>query len=317
MPTPTHPTKKPGLLKTVAKLARSQIRRYPAHVLDSLKGKPRAHGGEVVRTVAERTSVAASSSGPITLPESPLAAAWLGHASVLLRLGATTILTDPVFAPRVGVRVGKRVVGVARLTPAPVLAPVPPDLILISHAHFDHLDRPTLRALANKQTTIVVPTGTRRLIPKGFGEVISMDWEEERTVRGITIRTIRPKHWGARTLWDRHRRYHSYHLCESGGSSIFFAGDTALTPVFKDIKADLAIFGIGAYDPWVHAHATPEQVWEMFCQMKSSHLMPIHHSTFPLGDEHPDEPLMRLLAVAGRKAGRIVGRGMGEVWARE
>ena len=96
-----------------------------------------------------------------------------------------------------------------------------------------------------------------------------------------------------------------------------------MTDAFDRVGAvDLAVFGIGAYEPWEHAHANPEEVWSMFSAIDRaapgrSRLLPIHHSTFELGAEHIDEPMERLLAAAGPDAGRIVGRDMGELWSAE
>ncbi len=288
----------------LAKAARSQMRRYPRHMAESF----RATISSAVLTISEVTISEQAGNEP-----DELTAVWLGHATVRLRIAGVTILTDPVFAQRIGMRIGKHIVGVSRTSPVPALPPQPLDYILISHAHFDHLDVPTLRGLVSEKTVVIVPKGVSRLIPRGFGRIIALDWRERVQLDGLSITALKPKHWGARTLWDRHRRYHGY-LIESKDRSVLFAGDTALTDAFDGIRADLAIFGIGAYDPWIRAHATPEQVWEMFCAMKADSLLPIHHSTFPLGDEHPDEPLARLLTAAGDEAGRVIGRAVGEHW---
>ncbi len=77
---------------------------------------------------------------------------------------------------------------------------------------------------------------------------------------------------------------------------------------------DLAVFGIGAYEPWIHAHANPEQVWRMFEQTGARHLLPVHHSTFELGEEHPDEPLDRLIDAAGKAAEQIIRCDPGQLW---
>lgn len=314
-----------SLARTLAAAARSTLRRYPSHFAESLREKRArdASGGSVPAVAPPPVPV-------IEVPPMPLAArlaaAWMGHASVLLRLGGQrgiTILTDPVFSDRIGMRVGSRTVGVRRMAPAPVLTPQPIDIVLISHAHFDHLDRPTLERLASPDTIVVTAKGTRRLIPLApgrsrsrsprFARVIELDWHESVDIRGITITAYKPRHWGARTLLDRHRGYNAYVL-ETKRERVLFAGDTAFTRAFDRIAADLAIFGIGAYDPWEHAHATPEQVWEMFTSMRASVLLPMHHSTFQLGDDLPGESMHRLLAAAGpHNAARVLRLPPGEV----
>lgn len=287
-------------------MARSGLRRYPRELLRSLLGQ----------------------NHPASEPDIPvdpqmarqeLASVWLGHATVLLRFGGLWILTDPVLSARIGIRIGNRVFGVGRMQPNVLeVDHLPPiDLVLISHAHFDHLDRQTLRKLVNGQTRVVTATRTRRLIPRGFGSVEELPWESRTTYRGVGIRAIRPEHWGARSALDRRRGYNSYVL-DGGGRRVLFAGDTAFTQAFDDLgQIDLAIFGIGAYEPWEHQHATPEQVWKMFVASGARHLMPVHHSTFPLSDEPVDEPMARLLAAAGDEAGRIVGSRAGEMWCSE
>jgi L-ascorbate metabolism protein UlaG (beta-lactamase superfamily) len=195
-----------------------------------------------------------------------------------------------------------------------------PDLVLISHAHFDHLDKPTLRRIADEKTTVVTARRTSRLIPRGFGNVIELDWDQSLTFRGLHLSAIRPEHWGARTALDRRRGFNSYILREGSPSGhargVLMAGDTAYTDAFNKVSnLALAIMGIGAYEPWAHAHATPEETWDMFRASGAERLLPIHHSTFPLGDEQMDEPMQRLLTAAGDDAHRVIRAGMGDVWA--
>lgn len=251
----------------------------------------------------------------------PLGAVWLGHATTLLRLGRRWILTDPVFSARIGMRVGPFTLGLPRLAPAVDPRSLPPiDVVLISHAHFDHLDRPSLRTLATLnpgRTRVVTAAGTRSLIPAGFADVTELPWDQSIEMLGVTLRAIKPRHWGARTVWDRHRGYNSY-LLSTPEASILYAGDTALCESYDHLArvggVDLSIFGIGAYDPWIENHASPEQVWQMHSGAMGRRLMPIHHSTFELSDEPLDEPMKRLLAVAGAHRDRIVAHELGMMY---
>lgn len=324
-----------GFLRRAAAATRSGLRRYPKHIARSIRRKEHRHedhaagkaagdgasadggvGGGAEGTAPSAGSRSAHSSARFVwprLPQEPLAASWLGHATALLRVGDLTVLTDPVLSGRIGPRVAGRTVGVHRLMRAPFGVPPPIDVILISHAHFDHLDRPTLRRLLSPRTTVITARHTGRLIPGGFGDVIEIDWGQELTHRGVTFAALRPEHWGARAAWDRHRGYNAY-LVKTSRQSALFAGDTAITDAFKGLKPDLAVFGIGAYSPWRHMHATPEEVWDMFLASQARWLMPIHHSTFELSDEHMDEPMQRLLAAAGEQETRVVARMPGEVW---
>jgi L-ascorbate metabolism protein UlaG (beta-lactamase superfamily) len=246
-----------------------------------------------------------------------LAAAWLGHASVLARLGEANVLVDPVFSDRIGMRVGKATMGPRRLGPLSITADELPkiDLLLITHAHFDHLDKPTLRRLVRPDTVVVTACRTRRLIPRGYGAVVELAAGQKARVDGLRITAIKPAHWGARKLVDWRRGYNGY-LVESPQGSILFAGDTAYTEAFAGIgPLDLAVFGIGSYDPWECLHATPEQVWSMFQGTGATQLLPIHHSTFQLSDEPIEEPMQRLLRAADGELGRVVQVAPFELWA--
>jgi L-ascorbate metabolism protein UlaG (beta-lactamase superfamily) len=248
-----------------------------------------------------------------------LAAAWLGHATVLLRVGGMTILTDPVLSNRVGVGLGLITGGPKRLiAPALTVRELPRiDLILISHAHFDHLDRPTLARLP-KRIPVVTAHHTRDLISDlGFRRVSELAWGESvKLAGGLRVSAHPVAHWGARTFYDNHRGFNAY-VIEAGGRRVLYGGDSAYHEGFKALgKVDLAVIGIGAYDPWVAAHATPEQAWEMAGHCGADFLLPMHHSTFRLSHEPPHEPMERMLAVAGAEADRVVVREVGGQWAR-
>jgi L-ascorbate metabolism protein UlaG (beta-lactamase superfamily) len=291
-------------VKQTAAVARSSVRRYSREFINGFKRD--TPGGEEWATELDHAA-----------HDGPLVAAWLGHATVLLRLGDKWILTDPVFSQRVGVRVGPLTFGVGRLLPAidPALLP-PIDLVLVSHAHFDHLDRPSLRQLISDKTLLVTAASTKRLIPPGFKSIQELSWDQTLRINGLSIRALQPNHWGARTAWDRHRGFNSY-VIETAHHRVLFAGDTAITDTYACLNrsgVDLSIFGIGAYNPWIRAHANPEQVWQMNCDAAGHWLMPIHHSTFKLSDEPMEEPLERLLAAASHEESRIVARELGQLW---
>lgn len=292
---------------------RQRWRRVRATIQSRLRRYPR----ELLHALLERQTTA--SAGVDTLDHiarHPFAVAWLGHGSVLARLGTTNILVDPVFSDRIGVRLGRKIFGVKRLGHAPITPEGLPviDLVLVTHAHFDHLDKPSLRRLARSGTTVVTAPGTRRLIPRGFGAVIELPVGRTLTIHGTQIQALRPNHSGARSLIDRHRQFNSYVLTAAAGRMLF-VGDTAYTDAFRDIgRVDVAAFGIGAYAPREHAHATPEQVWRMCMQARIRRLLPVHHSTFELSDEPLGEPMRRLLAAAGDQAARIIQTAPGELW---
>jgi L-ascorbate metabolism protein UlaG (beta-lactamase superfamily) len=248
--------------------------------------------------------------------ERELAAAWIGHATVLLRIGGKTVLTDPVLSHRVGISLGLATGGPRRLVaPALRLAQLPRiDLVLISHAHFDHLDRPTLARLP-RSTPIVTAAHTRDLIDDlGFSDVTELQWGEQRRLGDLVVKAWQVQHWGARTFHDHHRHACAFVL-EAGGRRVLFGGDSAGGRHFRDVgRTDLAILGIGAYDPYVQGHATPEQAWQMAEDVRADHVLPMHHSTFRLSREPVAQPMERLLQAAGHDAARIVASGVGDEW---
>lgn len=281
---------------------RSALRRYPPEIVNSLLS-PRTSDPKPLRDLLEELA-----------PEG-LAVCWLGHGSVVIEAGGLSFCVDPVLSERIGPRVGKKTVGLRRLCPLPIdprsLRGV--DAIMISHAHFDHLDRPTLQTLADTRTTVFVPPRCRRLIPPGFKEVIEVAPEETISFNSATIETIAPRHWGARTFFDRRRGSLAY-IVRQDEFGVLFTGDTAETEAFNDVDdIDLAVFGIGAYDPWEHMHATPEQVWRMFTRTGARYLLPVHHSTFELSDEPLNEPMNRLVKACEGEDGRIIQEKQGEV----
>jgi L-ascorbate metabolism protein UlaG (beta-lactamase superfamily) len=244
--------------------------------------------------------------------------AWLGHATVLMNFYGTWLLTDPVLRSRVGVNVARLMTfGPRRIVrPALNVRELPPlDGVLVSHAHMDHCDLPTLRSLP-RAAHAVVQRGNRDLVRR-FRQVSDLAWGEAVEVKGVRIEAIEVNHWGARRLTDRHRGYGGF-LMTKNGRAVVFGGDTAYTRAFARLrprlKIDLAILPIGAYDPYIHAHANPEQSWAMSREMDASFILPMHHSTFRLSREPDAEPIERLLAAAGDERWRIAWREPGETW---
>ena len=247
-----------------------------------------------------------------------LHAAWIGHTTVFMRVDGFAIVTDPVFSTSIGIRIGPLTLGMKRLVaPAvPVLELPVPDLILISHAHMDHLDRPSLRKLENQGTTVITATRTSDLLRVSrYRAVHELGWGESRQVGPANVRAFEVKHWGARRPGDVPRGYNGY-LIELGGRRIVFGGDTAYTDLFQKVRSskpvDLAIMPIGAYDPWIHAHCNPEQALAMANHAGAEFILPVHHRTFKLSREPYGEPIERLLKACGAAQGRVPIREIGD-----
>jgi L-ascorbate metabolism protein UlaG (beta-lactamase superfamily) len=237
---------------------------------------------------------------------------------VLLKIDGFTVLTDPVFSTRIGIGLGPVTVGLKRLV-APALGCVElpkVDLILLSHAHMDHFDLPSLRRLQNRGTTVVTAAKTSDLLRVNrYGSVRELGWGERTSVGPLDVRAFQVNHWGARMRNDTYRGYNGYTL-EAGRYRLLFGGDTAATTAFRSLRKsrpfDLGIMPVGAYDPWIRAHCTPEQAWQMANDAGVEAFLPVHHQTFALGREPYLEPIERLQAAAGRNADRVAVRRIGE-----
>jgi L-ascorbate metabolism protein UlaG (beta-lactamase superfamily) len=255
---------------------------------------------------------------PRDWPERGLHAAWLGHSTVLLKIDGTTILTDPVFSTRAGIRMGPVTIGIKRIVaPALEIPALPPiDVVLLSHAHMDHFDLPSLRRLANRGTTVITAARTSDLLcVRRYGAVRELGWGATLRAGSLNVRAFQVSHWGARLRSDTYRGYNGYTI-EAGRYRVLFGGDTALTPVFRTLRTsrlfDLAIMPVGAYNPWIHAHCTPEQAWQMAQDAGFDHFLPVHHQTFRLSREPYTEPIERVYATAGRHTDRIAVSAVGQ-----
>jgi L-ascorbate metabolism protein UlaG (beta-lactamase superfamily) len=250
-------------------------------------------------------------------PSSGLHAAWIGHSTVFLSLDGFTILTDPVFGSRVGINFGPVTLGLKRLIdPAVPLQEIPrPDLVLLSHAHMDHFDLPSLRRLENQGTTVITAASTSDLLrAHRYGAVHELKWNERVQVGAANVQAIRVNHWGARMQSDTHRGYNGY-LIDTGKRRVLFGGDTAYTDAFRQLRSakpiNLAIMPIGAYDPWIRMHCNPEQALEMADHAGAECVLGVHHQTFRLSSEPRGEPMERLVQAAGSAEDRIVVREIG------
>jgi len=241
---------------------------------------------------------------PNNWPDDRVTAAWLGHATVLVNFCGVNILADPVLFNRCGIRLPPLTIGPKRYIASALSADELPriDLVLLSHAHFDHLDLRSLRAVT-REAVVVTARRTADIFGRiPFREVIELDWDESReveTVRGrVTIAAFQLRHWGARMQHDDYRRYNAY-VFERNGKRLGYLGDTARTPAHhlgSRGPIDLLFVPIGAYEPWIHAHCTPEEAVAMADEAGAHYLLPIHHQTFKLSWEPMEEPIERFTA---------------------
>ncbi len=273
---------------------------------------------EVSNDYARQVVPPALRPNPELWPNVGLHAAWLGHSTVLLKIDGFTILTDPVFSTRIGLSLGPLTLGIKRLVeialPPQALPPV--DLVLLSHAHMDHFDLPSLRRLENPQTQIVTASQTSDLLRvRRYARVHELRWNESVELGPARITAFEVAHWGARMRGDIYRGYNGY-LIEVGKTRVVFGGDTALTDSFKRLRTvrrvDLAIMPVGAYDPWIRVHCNPEQAWQMANDAGAEFVLPVHHQTFHLSREPSLEPIERILRAAGSAPERVALQSIGQ-----
>jgi L-ascorbate metabolism protein UlaG (beta-lactamase superfamily) len=242
---------------------------------------------------------------PESWNSSRITAAWLGHSTVLMNFYGMTILTDPVLGKRAGADTMVGTIGAKRLiAPALKVRQLPQiDLVLLSHAHMDHLDLATLRALPGTPRVVTAHNTADLLESTHLKQPKSLKWGESACVsteHGVaTVSAFEVKHWGARWKVDKYRGYNGY-VVEREGKKLIFGGDTAWTESFRSLRGkepyELAIMPIGAYQPWVCSHCTPEQAVRMANDAGAKYFLPIHTKTFPLGREGVVEPMERLQA---------------------
>lgn len=260
---------------------------------------------------------------PLRWSNDTVTAAWLGHSTVLINFFGINILTDPVLFARVGIRLPGFTIGPKRfIAPALTVRQLPPiHLILLSHAHFDHIDTRTLSCFG-QDTQVVTALRTRDLLRwTRLRKITEVGWNEAHRVATaageLLVRAFRVEHWGARMQYDNYRGYNGY-IIEREGRRVIFAGDTALTSSFADLHDDrpydLAIMGIGAYEPWIRTHCTPEEAIAMAKAAGARFIMPVHHQTFKLSFEPFREPIKRFTAALADEPERVALGAIGETF---
>ena len=236
---------------------------------------------------------------------------WMGHATFLVRLGGVNILTDPFFSNYASPIQG---LGPKRFVP-PGLAieQLPPiDIILVSHNHYDHLDKPALKKISNKKSIqVVVPLGLAVFFKRlGFQHIHELDWHESCVIKSLTIRALPAMHFSRRGLFDYNKTLWASFSIESPGQKLFFSGDTAYGEFFKQLGKDYGPFdyglmAIGAYQPreiMSRVHVTPEEAVKIAEDLKVKTIVGMHWGTIMLTTEPPFEPPVLLRKYASEAA---------------
>jgi L-ascorbate metabolism protein UlaG (beta-lactamase superfamily) len=272
--------------------------------------------------VASEIQKPAAKPTPMAWSDSKITASWLGHSTVLINFFGLNVITDPVLHSRVGANIGVGTVGPKRrVAPALTVKELPEiDLVLLSHAHLDHLDTATLNQIKGAQSVSAYRTSDL-LDGTDFSKKAELNWGQKTlvtTAHGeIEVEAFEVKHWGARWRHDTYRGYNGY-ILRRGGKAIIFGGDTALCDSFAGLKAkgpfELACMPIGAYQPYIWSHCNPEQAVGMANAAGAKFILPMHHTTFRLGRETYTEPLERFEAALANEPERIALRHAGETF---
>ena len=264
---------------------------------------------------------AAQKPAPSSWSDNAITLAWLGHATVLINFYGVRIITDPVLFSRIGVDIGPGTIGPLRLVQCALTPDELPDLdlVLVSHAHFDHLDTPSLGAVRGLPAVVMAASTSDLLPSRSYSSVTELRWNESTTITtrhgDVVVRAIEVKHWGARLQRDTYRGYNGY-IVEREGRRLLIGGDTAATPLFADHRRygpfDAAVMPVGAYDPWIRNHCTPEQAVAMADAAGARLFVPVHHQSFQLSREPFFEPIERTQTALAAEKDRLALRETGE-----
>lgn len=224
---------------------------------------------------------------------------FVGHSTVLLRLGPLIVITDPNFSRRIWTlrrrdEPGMRPEDIHRL-----------DVILISHGHYDHLDMRSLKRLPPGAVAIVPPGLDKFPRKAGITDVRTLRWWEETEVKGASITAVPAAHFPGRSPLTPRSLFQGYVV--QADRTVYYAGDTGLFEAMVEIgrrfSPDLALLPIGAYNPWARYghHMSPEDAIEALKRVRARHLVPIHWGAFKLSLEPMEEPPLRLREAARKE----------------
>ncbi len=275
----------------------------------------------MVRFIAQRAAELAKPSiaprfkpAPELWNNNKITAAWLGHATVLINFQGLNIITDPVLFSRIGAQSALGTVGPIRRQACALKSSELPkiDLVLISHAHLDHLDFPSLRALPGKPFAVTAKNTGDLLADSDIHQFAELGWGERQNVQtangDVQVTAFEVRHWGARWRHDTQRGYNGY-IVQRGDKKIIFGGDTAMSSGFKGIHSkgpfEFACMPIGAYNPYINSHCNPEQALQMANEAGAKYVLPMHHFTFRFGRELSHEPIERLQLALESEADRL------------
>ncbi|MBQ3319632.1 MAG: MBL fold metallo-hydrolase [Spirochaetia bacterium] len=245
---------------------------------------------------------------------------WFGHSTLLIQMSGRNIMFDPVFSLRSS---PVQFAGPKRFTPPPcTIADLPEiDIVIISHDHYDHLDKWAIKQIDSKVKKYVCPLGVeKRLIKFGVdaNKITNMAWWEEIQLEGIDIACTPARHFSGRSLTDRFETLWAGWVLSDGRHKIFESGDSGWDTHFQRIGAkygsfDLAFIEAGQYDiRWPSVHMKPEESFDAAKAVGAKHVVPIHWGTFRLARHPWDDSVQRMVKAAGGSGIKIITPYIGE-----
>jgi L-ascorbate metabolism protein UlaG (beta-lactamase superfamily) len=256
-------------------------------------------------------------------PASGLRVTWFGHSTLLLEIDGARVLVDPVWGERCS---PSTMVGPKRFHAPPIsLAELPrPDVVVISHDHYDHLDYPTIVELAKKGALFAVPLGVGAHL-EAWGvardHISELDWWQHASIGSLTLTATPARHFSGRslTMSDQDQTLWAGWAIVGPKHRVFYSGDTAMFPGFREIGQrlgpfDLTLIEVGAYNAlWADVHLGPEQAVQAHKDLRGALMLPVHWGTFNLALHPYSEPIERVLTAAKSAGVKIVSPRVGQI----
>jgi L-ascorbate metabolism protein UlaG (beta-lactamase superfamily) len=244
-----------------------------------------------------------------TLPQGGLRITWIGHSSLLIEIGGKRLLTDPMWSDRASFL---SFMGPKRFFKPPIeLKDLPPiDAVILSHDHYDHLDKKTIRHFAGTSIPFYCPLGLKPILSEwGIvpNYISEMDWGDSVMIGDVILTATPSRHFSGRGVTHRNETLWASFVIKSPRHNVFFGADSGWFPGFKEIGEDLGPFDltileIGAYGKhWLDIHMGPDHATNAHLALKGKLMMPIHWGTFNLALHAWDEPIEKLMRLAAEK----------------